>query len=436
MSAYHFKNGWILAYEDGQFTARKADVFTDGSRIAGTGQPPEETIQYQEVDARGKLIMPGLINLHTHAYMSFMRNYADDLDFGEWLFQRVMPVEDSLPPECAYWSSLLGFMEMIRTGTTCFMDMHMYAGQPPRAALESGIRAYFGRGLVGEELDVLTDRRFLEAMGEMEQYASERIRFTIAPHAVYSCTPQFYAKAAGEGRKRGLLLQTHLSESDTEVKNCLEKYGRTPVQVLKDSGFLGPDVIAAHCVKLKEEDFEILSSSGTNVVSNPASNAKLGNGFAPALRMKEEGINLCLGTDGAASNNTQNLIREMNLFALIHKGVGRSSVCAPAQEVLSMVTVNPAKALGREGELGVIRKGAKADLVMMDLDELSLFPDNNMISSLCYSADGSEVQSVMIDGEFVMKDHQFLTIDKERVYYEVRKIVRKYLKGGSDEPYQ
>ena len=425
---YHIVNGTCLLYDDGKFTIGQKDLFIEGDRIIALGTAGEmRPGKWEKIDAAGKLVMPGLINLHTHAYMTLMRGYADDVDFGEWLFKRVMPVEDHLPPECAYWTSLLGYMEMIRTGTTCFMDMHMYPGQPPKAAQEAGIRAYFGRGLVGERLDITSDRRFLEAIGEMEQWESERIRFTLAPHAIYSCSPAFYAETAVQARERGLLLQTHLSESETEVRDCREKYGMSPVELLWKAGFLGSDTIAAHCVKVDERDIGILAESKTNVVSNPASNAKLGNGFAPLCKMADAGINICLGTDGAASNNTLNLFREMGLAALIHKGLEKSSVAAPAQTVLAFATVHPARALGREKELGVLAPGAKADLIFLNLNEPSLFPPNNIVSSLCYSANGSEVESVMIDGSFVMKNREFLTIDQEKVYHEIRRAADRFL---------
>ena len=420
---FHFKNGTLLLYEDGRFRTEKGDLWTIGNRIRSIKTAPDPA-GFTEVDAAGKLLMPGLINLHTHAYMSFLRNYADDVPFAEWLFRRVMPVEDSLDPDCAYYTSLLGIMEMLRTGTTCFMDMHMYPGRPARAAQEAGIRAYFGRGLVGEELDTRTDRRFLEALSEKEEWESDRIRFTIAPHAIYSCSPSFYRAAAQEGRKRGMLLQTHLSESETEVSDCLKKYGKTPVALLEEAGFLGPDCMAAHCVKLQEDDFEILARTRTNVVTNPASNAKLGNGAAPLSRMRRAGISLCIGTDGAASNNTLNLFREMSFCTLLHKALEADPEAIPAQFAISACTVNPARALGRQEELGILKEGALADLVLVDLKEVSLFPANNIVSSLCYSASGHEVDSVMVDGAFVMRNRSYVSIDAERVYWEVGKILK------------
>ena len=390
-------------------------------------QEPEGSESCKVIDAARKLVMPGLVNMHTHAYMSVMRNYADDVEFGEWLFKRVMPVEDRFPREGAYWTNLLSCMEMIQTGTTSFVDMHMYCVQSPRAARDAGMRAFIGRSVVGEDLYGDGLGRFKEEIEEQEEYESDRIRFIMSPHAIYTCSVRLLEQAMEEAKKRGMLKHIHLSESETEVKDCFDKYGKSPVKLLADIGFLDDRTLLAHCVQLSDEDIDILRSSGAHVITNPASNAKLGNGFAPVLAMKERGINLCIGTDGPASNNTLNMFREMGMLSLIHKGISRSPVALPADFVIRAATENAARALHEEGRLGVIKEGARADLAFIDLDAVSLFPNNNIVSSLCYSANGSEVCDVMIDGKFVMQGRQLLTIDKERVYYEVNKLVKEHL---------
>ena len=422
---YKIINGNLLLDEDGRLAARQDTLYVRGDRL--TFKPFEAEETFEVIDAKDRLVMPGLINMHTHAYMTLMRNYADDVDFGEWLFNRVMPVEDNLPKEVAYWTSMLAFTEMIRTGTTCFVDMHMYCRQSPMAARDAGMRAYIGRGLVGEDLYTDGASRFREAMEEKEEFESETIRFILSPHAIYSCSPHLYRQVAEKSRELGILRQTHLSESVTEVKNCLEKYGATPVRVLADSGFLDENTILAHCVHLQGDDMDVLQKSGVSVVTNPASNAKLGNGFAPAVQMAERGINLCVGTDGAASNNTLNLFREMGLLTLIHKGIHEDCTCMSANTVLHAATANAGRALGRPGELGVIREGALADLAFVNLNEPSMFPRNNPVSALCYSANGSEVDSVMINGKFVMRNREMLTIDTEKVYAQVQKAVEQNL---------
>jgi len=303
----------------------------------------------------------------------------------------------------------------------------MFRGQSARAATETGLRAYIGRGLVGEDLYGDGLSRFEDVLKEQEAYESDRVRFVLAPHAIYSASPRLYAQAAKEAENRGMLKTTHLSESDNEVANCLKQYGKTPVEVIYETGFLDEKTSLAHCVKMRGMDLAILAGAGSSIVTNPASNAKLGNGLAPLKRFQESGVNVCLGTDGTASNNTLNLFREMGLMALLHKAAEEDPSLAPAEDVVRMVTTGPARALGLEKDLGVIRDGAMADLVFIDLTEPSLFPGNNIISSLCYCANGSEVCSVMADGKFLYRDHVYTTIDTERVRHEVDRIVKEYL---------
>ena len=421
-------NGTLLLPDGDSFRTEKTDLLIKEGRIRTIGRDPAADEPCEVIDASGQLVMPGLINMHTHAYMTSMRNYADDVDFEEWLFRRVNPVEDRLPKEGAYWTSLLACMEMLRTGTTCFTDMHMFHEQSARAADAAGMRAWIGRGLVGDDIYAEDNPRFREAIEEMEKYSSDRLHFILSPHAIYTCSLSMLEQVTEESEKRHMLRQTHLSESLTEVENCRKQYGgRTPVEVLRDVGFLGRNTIAAHCVQMQGDDISILAESGTTVVTNPASNAKLGNGFAPVIKMREAGVNIALGTDGTASNNTLNMFREMGLLSLIHKGIQQDSTAAPASFVVSCATTHAAKALHAENELGIIREGAWADLAFLDLNALSLFPNNNILSSLCYSANGSEVDSVMIAGEFAMKKGEFTGIDRERVLYEVQKIAEEYL---------
>ena len=416
-------NGYVAEYENGVFTTSKKDIYVIGGKISFSGSSDECEV----IDASDRLIMPGLINLHTHAYMSMFRNYADDVSFDEWLFKRIMPVEDIIEREDAYWTNLLGMIEMIETGTTCFSDMHMFEGQSCKAARDAGMRAYIGRGLVGDDINGDGAERLAQMTRERAEYESDTIKFILSPHAIYSCSEKYYAQIAELAAREGLLKQTHLSESVFEVESCYEKNGISPVELLDRAGFLDDKCILAHCVQMRDGDIELLRKRGATVVTNPASNAKLGNGIAPIRGFRESGVNLCIGTDGCASNNTLNMFREMSLLSLMHKGVERDCTFLSANDVLGMATVNAAKALGMEGKLGTIAEGACADLIFLDLTATSLFPNNDLITSLCYSANGSEVASVMVNGEMLMKDRELLTIDRERVYSEVRRITAKYL---------
>ena len=418
------KNGLILKKTDSGYITEQADITIIGNTISLKTDTLIDD-KTQVVDAQGKLIMPGLINLHTHFYMTAMRNFADDLAFDDWLFGKIMPTEDKLSDEFAYYSCMLGAMEMISTGTTCFMDMHMFKGQSCKAVMESGMRAFIGRCVVGDDLYA---HRFDEALEEMAEYESDRIKFVLSPHAIYSCSTKLLEQVRDEAKSRNMLKQIHASESANEIKNSIKDFGKRPIEYLSDLGFLDDKTLLAHCVRVDDGEMDIIKSKGASVVTNPASNLKLGNGVAPVPTMLNKGVNVCLGTDSAASNNTLNMFREMGIFSLIHKGVNQDSTLLPSNTVMDTATVNPAKAVGMEGKLGEIKEGAIADLVLLDLNQISLFPHNNIVSSLSNSANGSEVCSVMIDGKWVMKNNEFLTIDKEKILYEIDRLAKKYLR--------
>lgn len=417
---YKLTNGQLLLREKGNYIVKDQDLYVKDGKIFAIGEVDNDA-DFTVIDARDRLIMPGLINSHGHLYMTTFRGIADDVDFNEWLFERIMPTENKMTPSEAYNSCMLGCMEMIQSGTTGFLDMHMFAGQSARAATETGLRAFIGRCIVGDDIRTDAKTRFEELLAEQAEFESDRIRFMVMPHAIYTCSEQLLRQLDEEAKARKLLKHIHMSESDTELENCLKERGKTPMAYLRDIGFMDEKTSMAHCVKLSDEDIQIIRESGATVVTNPASNCKLGNGFARIRDLKEAGVNVALGTDSTASNNTLNLFREMGIFTSIHKGIHGDSTVLPASYVLDTATVNGAKALGLEGRLGEIKVGAYADLVFVDLNAPSLFPNNNIVGSLCYSANGSEVDSVMIDGKFVYKNREFLTLDREQVLYNIKK---------------
>lgn len=403
--------------------AGRHDIFIEGSDIVGIDETPEGFSADEVIDGSRRLTIPGLINAHTHTYMSMMRNVADDLSFTDWLFGTIEPIENRLEPEDAYWASLLSQIEMIRSGTTCFNDQQMHIGQTTRAVVESGMRAVICRGLVGGEYD-LDERRIREALRERDAFAGcDRLTFRLGPHAPYSCGPGYLRGVAEVAKREGMGVHIHIAEGQVESDNMLRDHGCTPVEYVRDAGIFEMPTIAAHCIRASESDRAILAENGVSVVTNPASNMKLGNGFAPVPEMVAEGINVCLGTDGAASNNAQNMFREMGLLALIHKGTHGTPQCISADEVLDMATRNGAKALGLN--TGSIEVGRKADLALLDLDAPSLTPLNNPVAALAYSANGSEVIDVIIDGRPVMRDRKLTTIDEERVRSEIARICER-----------
>ncbi|WP_434310029.1 amidohydrolase [Hominifimenecus sp. rT4P-3] len=416
----HVKNCLALLPGEEGFAVEKKDIFISEGRITALGSAPEGFTAQKVIDASDRLVIPGLINCHTHNYMSLFRNSADDVPFDEWLFQRVMPREDKMVPEDAYWGATLGIMEMLRSGTTCFNDMQMHIHQTTQAAADAGIRAVIGRGLSGTATDEGGARRLREAEEEIERWKEHpRLTFTIAPHAPYTCDKGYLKQALEVAKAKNLPLHIHLSESAFEVESMKKETGLTPISYAASLGLLDVPVIIAHCVHVDEEDIRLLSRPNVSVVTNPASNMKLGNGFAPIPEMLASGVRVCLGTDGAASNNSLNLFREMGLVTLIHKGNKKSATSVSAVDALQMATIKGAQALGLEQEIGSIAVGKKADLAILNLREPQMMPQQDLIAALSYSANGSEVETVLVDGEIVMENRHFRTIDEERVYYEV-----------------
>lgn len=429
------KGGLALLFDGQTFRLEKKNIYIEGNTIARITDPDTVLSAEKEIDAAGKLVMPGLINAHTHAYMSLFRNYADDTDFWDWL-AAVQKVEESMTEEDCYWGTLLNAVEMIRTGTTCFVDMNIKSAKPGRitgpesacagAANDAGMRAVITRGLSGTAEEEDSRMKFGQVMQEIEAFAGNpRVSFWFGPHAPYSCMADYLQKLTAKAKELGIGINIHLSESVGEVENMIKEKGVSPIRYVADLGVFDAPSIAAHCVQVSAEDIRILKENHVSVAMNPKSNMKLGNGFMPAEEFLEAGVNLCLGTDGCGSNNTQNMFAEMNTAALIYKGDKKKAECISAEDVLRFATVGGAKAIGQEGKLGILKEGALADIILLNLDEPQFYPANNLISALVYSANGREVETVIIDGQIVMENNRLLTIDTEQVYRECEKITER-----------
>lgn len=410
---------------------KETSIYIEGNKIAAIGEEPFGFQTDKVIDGTDKLVIPGLINCHTHSYMAFMRNVADDLSFMDWLFGTIDPIEQKMTDEDTYWGACLAIIEMMKSGTTCFNDMQMNIHQTTRAVRESGMRAVICRGLIGSGNDKAGQIRLKQAYEERDAARDcDRLTFALGPHAPYTCDEGFMRIVSEEAKKNHMRIHVHLSESVSEIEQIREKYGCTPIEMADRNGLFDVPAIAAHCVQITNRDIDILKAKEVSVVTNPASNMKLGNGFAPVDQMLEKGINVCLGTDGAASNNSLNMFHELSLLTLIHKGVNRTPQCVSAREGFRIATINGARALGLEKEIGSIEAGKKADLAILNLNVPSLTPRNNLIAGLSYSANGSEVETVIIDGKITMEDRKILTMDEDLVYKKVNEIITRM---GLDE---
>ncbi len=396
------------------------DIYVSGDTIVSIGNAPTDFVADETIDGQGRIAMPAFVNAHTHAYMSVLRNAADDLPFMQWLFEGVMPKEDRLNNEQAYWGSLLACAEMIKRGCGTFCDMHLFPGASAKAAVESGMRAVVSRGLVGSEGG---QKRLDEQFQEIEEWSGhDNIKFMLAPHAIYTCDKEYLLKISGEAKRLGLGLNIHLSESKAEFSDCMRDNGCTPTEYCASLGLFENKTLAAHCVQLTENDISLLAKHGVSVASNPKSNLKLGNGIAPIYQLDQAGVNVCIGTDSAASNNALNMFSELNYMTLLHKGTNYDSTAIPAKKALDFATVNGAKALGFE-KLGKIEAGWKADIALLDTNVPQMKPIRNYYAAICYCCDGSETDTLIIGGKVVLKNKQLTTIDEEKLYYEVNKIV-------------
>lgn len=411
--------------DENNYEIKKTNIFIKDGIIFKVGDVCENFIPEKIIDGKDRFVIPGLINCHTHTYMSVFRNIADDLAFNDWLFKNIMPREDMLNFEDAYWGAMLACAEMIKSGTTCFLDMHMFKNQTAEAAVKSGMRAVISRGLSGENRNEDgAVRRINEAFEEIEKWeGNDRLSFMLAPHAIYTCGTDYIKYTVEKAKEYNLSLHTHLSETRYEVEEAKKNYGMTPVKYLDNLGFFEVNTVAAHCVHLEEDDFKIFKEKNINAALNPISNMKLGNGFAPVLKMLENDINICIGTDSAASNNSLNLFSDMNATALIHKGTNEDAQAVNAFEVFKAATINGAKALCLN--TGQIKEGKAADLAILNLNCPGLRPTNNLMSALSYSANGSEVETVIIDGEIVMENRKLCFIDEAEIYENAEKIAEK-----------
>jgi 5-methylthioadenosine/S-adenosylhomocysteine deaminase len=398
-----------------------ADLAIAGDKIVGVGAAPAGFVPDRVIDGYDRIVMPGLVNTHTHLSMTLMRNYADDLAFWPWLLERVKPLEDHLTPEDVRIGARLGIAELIRSGTTCFHDMYFELDQVADEVASTGCRAVlcgamFDNSGRGEAL-------LRAGVGLHDRWhggAGGRVTVGLGPHSAYLCSPAYLREILAEAERLHCGLHIHLAETEREVVESHERHGKTPVQLLAELGCFRVPTVAAHGIYLDGGDMVLLSQGGVTVAHNPDSNLKLANGIAPVLSLLENGVNVSLGTDGAASNNNLNLFEEMHLAALLQKLLRRDAEALPAREVLRMATIRGAKALGLEDRVGSLEVGKQADVVVVDAGRPHLAPRHDPAALLVYSAQGGDVCMVLVDGRILLDDHELTTIDEEKVLEQAK----------------
>ena len=408
---------------DGDF-AYKADCFVGvrGDTIAYVGQQAPAEDFGGRYDGTGKVLLPGLVNAHSHAPMTLMRGYAENLALDDWLNTMIFPFEAKMTDDEVYPATLLAIAEMLRFGTTSFSDMYYFSDTRARAVLESGIKCNLCDTLIdfaGTPYAQMEMSKVNEHLHQSYHGAGGgRLLIDMGLHAEYTSTPIAVSTFAQATREKGLRVHVHVSETRKEVEDCKGRHdGMTPVAYLEAMGVFDNPTTAAHCVWLEPDDFAILAKHGVTVATNPISNAKLGSGIADERGLAAAGVRVAIGTDSVASNNNLNMWQDLNAFALLARAKGCNPVGIAPADVLKAATLNGALAQGR-ADTGAIAEGKRADLCVVDVDVPWMQPVSDMVSNLVYSAQGSDVVLTMVDGQVLYRDGEWPTIDVERAMHE------------------
>ncbi|HPA13887.1 MAG TPA: amidohydrolase [Desulfobacterales bacterium] len=420
-------NGTLLAMDQKNTRIRDGAVAIRGDQIISVGNASDFSgwRSSLQIDAQGGIIMPGLVNTHTHASMTCFRGLADDLPLTIWLNEHIFPAESKLNPEKVYCGALLACAEMILSGTTCFCDMYLFEDEVARAAKHSGMRAVVGEVLYDFPSPnygpIEKGFAYTEMLIEKWKY-DPLITIAVEPHSPYLCSPDLLGKAFRLAQSHDIPMIIHLSETESEVFKSRDQYGKTPVGHLADLGVLASNLLACHCVFLTDEDIALMRYFDVKVSHNPESNMKLASGIAPVPQMLKKGICVGLGRDGCASNNNLDIFLEMDTAAKLHKVNTLDPTVMDADTVLKMSTLEGAKALGLGDITGSLEPGKKADLIILDTHKPHLTPMYNPASHLVYAARGSDVRTSIINGKIVMENGRLLTFDLEKAMEDINRI--------------
>lgn len=422
------KNGNVITCNDNNDVLENVCIaIKDGNiELIGKIENIDEKKFNKVIDAKNKIVMPGLVNAHTHSGMSVFRNFTQELPLEEWLFNKIFPVEAKLTKEDIHFGAMLSIAEMIKGGTTTFADMYYHMDEVASLVEKTGIRANLSKSVLSLNQDgVGSISRDLEGTKEYfkrwHNSCDGRIKVYIEIHSAYIYDEPSIREAAQLAKDLGTGIHIHVAETENEQNVCKQKYGMDVVRILDKCNVFEVPVLAAHCVHLTDENIKLLKRKNVSVCHNITSNLKLGSGIARIPDMLEQGINIALGTDGCASNDNLNMFEEIHLTSLVHKGILRDPTVVKACDVLNMATVNGAKALGFNN-LGKIEEGAKADIIIIDTDGIHNTPIGNLVNSLAYSIQASDVNTTIVDGKILMQNKELTTIDEEMLKYEINKV--------------
>ena len=382
------------------------------------------------IEGDGNLLLPAFYNTHCHSAMTLFRGYGDDLPLGRWLHEKIFPAEEKLTSESVYYGSMLAIAEMIRNGTVSFSDMYFFLDDTARAVEESGVKANLSRSIVSfdPDIDCENDPRIkesIEVFDRLHGKADGRIKIDMSLHAEYTNVAKCCRYVGALAKERNTGIQVHISETASEHDECITRHGVTPTRFFLENGVLDVPVTAAHSVWVDDSDIAIMAEKGVSVAHNPVSNLKLGSGIMPYKKMKDAGVNITLGTDGAASNNRLSVLREMQVAALIHKGNDLDPSVTLAGDMIKVATKNGAIAQGRE-DCGEIKVGMKADMLLVDMSAINNIPSYSFESAVCYAMTEENILMTVCDGNILYENHAYTTIDEERLKSEARRVISHY----------
>lgn len=421
-------NSYILDMVGDEPNIRKADILIENNKIARIDKEIIEEVD-EKINAKNMLVMPGLINTHTHLAMSIFRGYKDDRKLMDWLENAIFPVEDKLKPEDIYWNSYLSCLEMIKSGTTTCNDMYFGMNKAIEAIEVTGLRAIVAWSI--------TDDSIRDKIEKTREYAKrynadENSRITVftSPHAPYSCNPDTIKLCVDLAKELKTGLHIHLAETLNEVKIVKDRYGKSATEYLADLDVFDVPVVLAHGIYISEKDIKILKDHNIRggISHNPISNCKLSSGICDVVNLRKNEINVGLGTDGIGSTTTLDMFEEMKTAAYLQKVNTMEPTAIKAYDILKMSTIEGAKVLGLENQIGTIEEGKKADLIFIKTDKLHLCPENDICANIVYSANGSDVDTVMIDGKIIMQNRKMRNINEREVMKQVKKIAKRLCK--------
>lgn len=418
------KNAFILDMVSDEPNIQKKDLFIKDSIIENISN--EINCSADEIiDATGMVLMPGFVNTHTHLPMSIFKGYKDDRALMDWLQNAIFPVEDNLQEEDFYWNSCLSCIEMIKSGTTTCNDMYFGTEKIIEAIEKIGLRAIVSW--------CVTDDSIRDKFDKTREYAKKynndnsNINVWVSPHAPYTCKPETIERCVNLAKELNTGIHVHLAETQDEINIIKEKYKKTPTEYLSDLNVFDVPAVLAHGIYLTDSDIELIKNKKTGIAHNPISNCKLSSGICNVTKLRKNGIKIGIGTDGSGSTTTLDMFEEMKLTAYLQKVNTLNPIAIKAYDILKMATIEGSKILGLDKKIGTIECNKKADIILIDINKPHLYPRNDIVTNLVYSANGADVDTVIIDGKIKMKNRNLIDIDEEEIFSKIEKITERLL---------